>query len=103
MELDKRSGEYKNLRRSISFHTGDERLGTQVIDNTKISNLQKHLLMHRKKAEVLFNDLAANCSVGNNIYLQTLINMYNDETKNVSTLQEFIDRIYEIKIDCLSI
>ena len=101
VELDKRSGEYKNLRRSISFHTGDEGLGIQVIDNTEISNLQKHLLMHKKKAEVLFNDLAANCSVDDNIYLRTLINMYNDEMKNVSTLQESIDHIYEREMKLL--
>ena len=49
VEIDKRSGEYINLRRSILFHTKDQGSGVQVIDNTEISNLQKHLLMHKRR------------------------------------------------------
>ena len=45
VERDKRSGEYKNLRRSISFEVEDRGSRLQGIENTDIDNMQMHLLM----------------------------------------------------------
>ena len=57
--------------------------------------------MHKKKAEVLFDDIAANSSVNKDIHLRALVNMYNDEMKNVSALQDAIDCIYEREMKLL--
>jgi hypothetical protein len=57
--------------------------------------------MHKQKAKMLMDEIVANSSVTDNIYLQTLISMYNDEIKNVSTLQYSIDCIYEQEMKLL--
>jgi hypothetical protein len=75
VEFDKRRGKYRNLRRSIAFDNEDKGSGLQVVDNTEVDNLQKTFVMHKQKAKMLMDEIVANSSVTDNIYLQTLITL----------------------------
>ena len=50
---------------------------------------------------MLYDDIATNSSVNKDIHLRAFVNMYNDEMKNVSALQDAIDCIYEREMKLL--
>ena len=101
---DKRKQQYRNIRKSISFVVGSEssdESDLQVSQNTEIYNLQQNVLTRKQKAKLIMDDILSNSSVSDNVYLRTLVNMYNQEMESISKITDSIDAIYERELKLL--
>lgn len=99
--FDRRKQQYRNIRRGVSFGTNSEESDLQVSENSEIFQLQQTVLTHKQKAKTLMDEILSNSSVKGNIYLRTLISMYNTEMESVSKISSSIDSIYERELNTL--
>ena len=70
-------------------------------ENTEIYQLQQNVLTHKKKAGAIMNDILSNQAVKDDVYLRTMLNMYNKEMESISHLADSIDVIYERELKLL--
>ena len=104
---DKRKCQYRNVRKSNSFGIGKDETSSQgteylqVSQNTEICELQQNLLTHKHKAKLIMDDILSNSAVSDNVFLSSIVKMYNKEMENISKITDNIDAIYERELKLL--
>ena len=63
--------------------------------------MQQNLLTHKHKAKLIMDDILSNSAVSDNVFLSSIIKMYNKEMENISKITDNIDAIYERQLKLL--
>ena len=95
---DRKKGQYKNMRRSISFESSSGSSSFQRSTDSVIHGLQQELIVHKEKAISLMD--AIKSSVMDPL-TSSLISLYNKEMEHVFALTENINTLYEKELKSL--
>ena len=92
VKVDHRKGEYRNIRRSVSFESSSSTPSFEVRRDSETHRLQQEVALHKQKAKTMMDCIMSSVD---NTYLRSLLCMYNKEMDCVSALSENIDILYE--------
>ena len=95
---DRKKGQYKNIRRSMSFESSSDSSSFEHSKDSVIHGLQQELIVHKEKAVSLMD--AIKSSVKDPL-ISSLISLYNKEMEHVFALTENIDTLYEKELEFL--
>jgi hypothetical protein len=98
VKVDHRKGEYRNIRRSVSFESSSSTPSFEVRRDSKIHRLKQEVALHKQKAKTMMDCIMSSVD---NTYLRSLLCMYNKEMDCVSALSENIDILYEKELEFL--
>ena len=98
VKVDKNTGVYTNIRRSVSFENNQSTASFEVDRDSEIHRLQQEIAIHRQKAKTMM--VGINSSM-DNTYLRSRLCLYNKKMDCVSTLSERMDILYEKELEFL--